>query len=40
MSHLLFVIVLKALFREYRTTLPCEMLYVDDLVIIAESLDE
>lgn len=37
---LLFAIVLEALLRECRSTLPCDMLYVDDLVIIVESLVE
>ena len=37
---LLFVIVLEALWRESRSTLPWEMFYADDLVIIAESLLE
>ena len=36
----LFVIVLEALWRESRSTLPWEMFYADDLVIIAESLLE
>ena len=40
LSPLLFVIVLEALSRECRSTLPWEMLYADDLVIIAESLEE
>ena len=38
LSPLLFFIVLDALSKEYRRTLPWEILYVDDLVIIAESL--
>jgi len=32
MSPLLFVIVMEALSREFRVTLPWELLYVDDLV--------
>ena len=40
LSPCLFVIVFEALLRECRRTLPCDMLYVDDLVIIVESLVE
>lgn len=40
LSPLLFIIVLEALSRECRNGLPWEMLYADDLVIIAESLEE
>ena len=40
LSPLLFIIVLEVLSRECRSTLPWEMLYADDLVIIAESLEE
>jgi len=39
LSLLLFVIVMEALSREFRVTLPWE-LYADDLVVIAESEDE
>ena len=39
-SPLLFLIVLEALSREFRTGCPWELLYADDLAIIAESLDE
>jgi len=31
------VIVTKALSKEFRVTLPWELLYADDLVVIAES---
>ena len=40
LSPLLFIIVLEALSREFRSWVPWEDLYVDDLVIIAESLEE
>ena len=40
LSPLLFIIVLEALSREFRTGCPWELLYADDLVIIAESEDE
>jgi len=39
LSPLLFVIVMEALSREFRVTLPWELLYVDDLVVIAENED-
>ena len=39
LSPLLFIIVLEALSREFRSGVPCEDLYADDL-IIAESLEE
>ena len=36
MSHcLLFVIVIEAVRRELRTGLPWELLYADDLVLVA-----
>ena len=35
LSSLLFVIVMEALSREFRDTLPWEWLYMDDLVVIA-----
>ena len=35
LSPLLFVIVLKALYREFRTGCPWELLYADDLMISA-----
>ncbi|XP_048753153.2 uncharacterized protein LOC125664425 [Ostrea edulis] len=40
LSPLLFIIVLEALSREFRTSVPLEDLYADDLVIITDSLDE
>ena len=39
-SPLLFIIVLEALSREFRSGVPWEDLYADDLVIIADSLEE
>ena len=40
LSPLLFIIVLEALSREFCSGVPWEDLYADDLVIIAESLEE
>ena len=40
LSPLLFIIVLEALSREFRAGVPWEDLYADDLVIIAETLEE
>ena len=40
LSPLLFIIVLEALSREFRAGFPWEDLYADDLVIIADSLEE
>ena len=40
LSPLLFIIVLEALSREFRTGCPWELLYVDDLMISAESMEE
>ena len=40
LSPLLFIIVLEALSREFLCGVPWEDLYADDLVIIAESLEE
>jgi len=37
LSPLLFVMVLEALSREFRVTLPWKLLYADDLVVIAET---
>ena len=39
-SPLLFIIVLEALSREFRTGLPWELLYADDLVLMADSIEE
>ena len=40
LSPLLFIIVLEALSQEFRSGVPWEDLYADDLVIIAELLKE
>ena len=40
LSPLLFIIVLEALSREFRSGVPWEDLYADDLAIIADSMDE
>jgi len=40
LSPLLFVIVKEALSREFRVALPWELLYTDDLVVIAETEGE
>jgi len=37
LSPLLFVIVTEAISREFRVALPWELLYADDLVVIAET---
>ena len=37
LSFLLFIIVIEALSREFRTVCHWELLYADDLVIIAET---
>jgi len=37
---LLFVIIMEAISREFRVALPWEMLYADDLVVIAEREDD
>ena len=36
LSPLLFIIVLEAMSREFREGLPMELLYADDLVLMAE----
>jgi len=40
LSPLLFVIVMEALSSEFRVALPWELLYADDLVVIAETEDD
>ena len=40
LSRLLFIIELTILSREFRAGVPWEDLYADDLVIIADSLEE
>jgi len=40
LSPLLFVIVTEAISREFRVALPWELLYADDLTVIAETEEE
>ena len=40
LSPLLFVIVMEAISREFRVALPWELLYADDLAVIAEIEEE
>jgi len=40
LSPLLFVIVMEALSREFRVALPWELLYADDLIVIAETEED
>lgn len=40
LSPILFVIVLEALSQEFRGSLPWEVLYADDLVIMAKTMEE
>ena len=40
LSPLLFILVLEALSREFRTGVPWELLYADDLVLVADTLEE
>ena len=39
LSPLLFVMVMESLSREFRVALPWELVYADDLVVIAETED-
>jgi len=40
LSPLLFIIVMEALSRDLRSCCPCELIYADNLAIIAESTIE
>ena len=40
LSPLLFILVLEALTRQFRTGVPWELLYADDLAVMADSLEE
>jgi len=40
LSPLLFIIVMEAISREFRVALPWELLYADDLAVIAETEEE
>ena len=40
LSPLLFIIVMEPLSREFQVSCPWELLYVDDLVIVAETFDK
>ena len=40
LSPLLFVVVMEALTQDIREGLPWELLYADDLVLMAESIEE
>jgi len=40
LSPLLFVIVMEAMSREFRLALPWDLLYADNLVMIAETDDD
>ena len=40
LSPLLFVIVMEAISREFRVALSWELLYTDDLAVIAETEEE
>jgi len=40
LSQLLFAIVMEAISREFRVALPWELLYADDLAVIAETEEE
>ena len=40
LSRLLFVVVMEALSLEFREGLPMELLYADDLILMAESREK
>ena len=40
LNPLLFVIVMEAISREFRAALPWELMYADDLAMIAETEEE
>ena len=40
LSPLLFVIVMEAISREFRVAVPWELLYTNDLAVIAETEEE
>ena len=40
LSPLLFIIVLEILSRDFRTSCPWELLHADDLVLLADTMDE
>ena len=40
LSPLLFILVLESLWHEFRTGVPWELLYADDLAVIADTLEE
>jgi len=40
LSPLLFVIIMEAISREFRVALSWELLYADDLVVIAETEED
>ena len=40
LSPLLFLIVIEAISREFRVAVPWELLYADDLAVIAETEEE
>ena len=40
LSPLLFILVLEALLRQFRTGVPWELLYADDLAVMVDSLEE
>ena len=40
LSPLLFILVLEAMLRQFHTSEPLELLYADDLAVMADSLEE